>query len=230
MKTFTEWTVLPHDPIEKLAPNLWRVSGTLGTIQRQMTLAKLRDGRVCVINPVALDKAAMTELEAWGDPAIIAIPNGYHRQDAAIWKARYPKATLVAPPRGRKRVAKVVAVDAVTTDVKPDADVRFVAMDGCDSDTLVEVKSGDDVTLVFCDVILNLPKVGGIMGFVLAPTGTVSTPRIQRWLLMRDKRAFSAHMRRLADTPNLKRVLVGHGTPITDDAPGALRQVAEQLA
>jgi hypothetical protein len=33
---FTEWTVLPHRPIEKLADNLWRVSGEMGNVQRQM--------------------------------------------------------------------------------------------------------------------------------------------------------------------------------------------------
>jgi hypothetical protein len=40
-KTFTTWTVLPHQPIEKLTENLWRVSGTMnnGTLQRQMVLA-----------------------------------------------------------------------------------------------------------------------------------------------------------------------------------------------
>ena len=29
MAAFTTWTVFPHKPIEKLAPNLWRVSGSM---------------------------------------------------------------------------------------------------------------------------------------------------------------------------------------------------------
>ena len=39
-KAFTEWTVLPHDPIDKLAHNLWRLS-TGSWLERQ---ADLRGG------------------------------------------------------------------------------------------------------------------------------------------------------------------------------------------
>jgi hypothetical protein len=228
-KIFTEWTVLPHRPIEKLTDNLWRVSGKLGTIQRQMVLARMRDGRVVVNNAIALDQAEMTELEAWGEPAVLIVPNGYHRQDALIWKQRYPKSTVVAPPRGKKRVAKLVPVDVDTTAAPADDTVRVIPMDGCASDTLMEVRSGDDVSLVFCDAVLNVPKLKGMVGFFLAPTGQVSSPRALRWFGIQDKRALASHLERLADTPNLRRLLFGHGAPVTEDAPGALRRVVAQL-
>jgi hypothetical protein len=228
-KVFTEWTVLPHRPIEKLTDNLWRVSGLLGQIQRQMVLARMRDGRVVVNNAIAMDDAAMAELEAWGEPAVLIVPNAYHRQDARIWKQRYPKMTVVAPDKACKRVDKVVAVDVATTAAPADDTVRVVAMDGCASDTLLEVRSGDAVSLVFCDAILNVPKRGGMIGFMLAPTGRVSAPRVMRWIGMQDKRAFAGHLERLADTPNLERLLFGHGKPVTEDAPGALRSVVQQL-
>jgi hypothetical protein len=228
-KAFTEWTVLPHRPIEKLTDNLWRVSGKLGTIQRQMALARMRDGRVVIDNAIALEEPAMAEIEAWGEPAVLIVPNGYHRQDAGIWKQRYPKATVVAPPKGRKRIEKIVKVDVEITAAPGDDTVRVIPMDGCASDTLLEVRSGDAVTLVFCDAVLNVPKVGGMIGFILAPTGRVATPRFQRWIGMQDKRAFAAHLERLAGTPNLTRLLFGHGAPVTDNAPDALRGVAAQL-
>ena len=88
MKVFTEWTVLEHRPIEKVANNLWRVSGLMGSVQRQMTLARMRDGRVVVNNAIALDAASMAELEAWGEPSVLVVPNGFHRQDAALWTQR----------------------------------------------------------------------------------------------------------------------------------------------
>jgi hypothetical protein len=229
-KPFTEWTVLPHEPVEKLAENLWRVSGMLGNIQRQMVLAKRRDGQVVVYNPIALDESEMKELEAWGRPTILVVPNGYHRQDSLIWKKRYPDAKVVAPPRGVKRISKVVPVDATTDAAPSDEDVRFLKMEGADADALLEVRSDGEVSLVFCDTILNLPRQGGPMGFLLGPTGRASTPRIQRWIAIQDRRALSAYLDRLADTPGLTRLLVGHGEPVTDDAPGALRRVAQQLA
>lgn len=67
MKVFTEWTVLPHRPIEKLTDNLWRVSGIVGSIQRQMAVGRLRDGRLMIVNAIALDEPASSpcaDLEA----------------------------------------------------------------------------------------------------------------------------------------------------------------------
>ena len=229
MKNFTEWTVLPHDPIEKLADNLWRVTGKMGTVQRQMVLARMGDGRVVVYNGVALDAPQMKELEAWGKPAVLVVPNGFHRQDAFIWKQRYGDMVVVAPPKGKKRIGTAVAVDAVTGDAPHDAAVKVFDMDGCPSETCLEVRSGDDVTLVFSDVLMNVPKTGGAFGLMLAPTGKLATPRFARWFMIKDKRAFAAHLEKLAATPGLRRVLFGHGAPITDDAPGALRRVAAQL-
>ena len=70
-RAFETWTVLPHQPIEKLTDNLWRVNGRLpkGETQRQMVLARMGDGRVVVHNAIALDAAEMAELEAWGTPS-----------------------------------------------------------------------------------------------------------------------------------------------------------------
>ncbi|NVB81875.1 MAG: hypothetical protein HOV81_26070 [Kofleriaceae bacterium] len=229
MATFTTWTVLPHKPIEKLADNLWRVSGSMGKIQRQMALAKLSDGRVIVHNAVAMGEAEMAELEAWGTPSVIFVPNGFHRQDALIWKQRYPKAQVVAPAGSKKRVAKVVAVDAVSETAPSDASVKLVPLDGMPAESVLEVKSGGETTLVFCDAVLNMPKLGFPMGVFLGPTGTISAPRAMRWTMMKDKKAFASQLEKLAETPGLRRLLFGHGQPITEDAPGALRKVVAQL-
>ncbi|MCE9572971.1 MAG: hypothetical protein K8W52_07430 [Deltaproteobacteria bacterium] len=228
-KPFSTWTVLPHRPIEKLADNLWRVSGMMGQVQRQMVVGRMRDGGLLIDNAIALDDAEMKELEAWGRPTFLVVPNGYHRQDAAIWKARYPQLKVIAPPRGRKRVAKVVPVDLTTDEAPGDETVKVVPIAGSASDTLVQIRSGDDVTLVFCDTILNVPKRTGPVGFMLAPTGRVSVPRAARWMMIQDKRALAAQLEELAALPGLRRVLVGHGAPITADPAGALRSVVEQL-
>ena len=228
-KPFTEWTVLPHDPVEKLADNLWRVSGQMGTVQRQMVLARRKDGGVVVHNAIALEEPAMKELEAWGDPSALVVPNGYHRVDAAIWKQRYPKMKVVAPPKGAKRVSKVVPVDQTTGEAAKDDTVELFEMDGCPTETNLKVTSNGAVTLCFNDALMNIPKAKGMISVLLAPTGEVAAPRMARWFFIKDKRAFAAHLERLAQTPNLTRVLFGHGAPITNDAAGALRKVAAQL-
>lgn len=232
MSNFTTWTVCPHKPIEKLAPNLWRVSGTMPareTQQRQMVLAKLKDGRVIVHNAIALEDKEMAELEAWGQPALIFVPNAYHRQDAAIWKQRYADAKVGTPKGARKRVEAALPVDVVSEEAPQDETVRLIPLDGLPGESVLEVKTEDGVTLVFCDAILNVPKLGFPMSFVLGPTGTVSTPRIVRWMALKDKKAFAAQLEKLADTPRLNRLLFGHGKPITEGASAALLAVVRQL-
>ena len=61
---FRRWTVLPHAPIEVLAPNLWRVEGQMGSYnKRVMVLARLADGRILMHNAIALDEASMARLD-----------------------------------------------------------------------------------------------------------------------------------------------------------------------
>lgn len=228
---FTTWTVLPHTPIEKLSANLWRVSGTMtgGKVQRQMVLARMDDGRVLIHNAIALDDNEMAELEAWGEPSIIFVPNGFHRQDALIWKQRYPNAKVVAPAGSKKRVGKALQVDAVTEDAPSDAHVRLVPIAGMPSESVLEVTSESGVTLTFCDAVMNMPKLGGPIGFFLGPTGKISAPRAMRWVFIKDKKAFAAQLEQLAATPRLERITFGHGKPETDDPAGGLRRVAAQL-
>lgn len=230
-KAFTTWTVLPHDPIERLHDDLWRVTGKMpdGKTQRQMVVARMGSGDLVIHNAIALGDDEMKQLEAWGRPRVLFVPNGFHRQDAAIWKQRYPEVTVAAPAGSRKRIEQVVRVDAVTEDAPGDDRVRLRPIDGVPGEAVLEVNAGGEVTLVFCDAVLNMRKLGGIVGFVLAPTGRVSTPRVMRWLGVKDKPAFAAYLDRLAGTPGLRRLLFGHGEPITDDPAGALRQVAAQL-
>src|SRR5215204_2782611 len=131
-KCFSDWTVLPHDPIEKLATNLWRVSGTMndGKLQRQMVLSRMKDGRVVVHNAIAMNEPQMKELEAWGEPSVLFVPNGFHRQDAAIWKKRYPKMRVIAPEASRKRISKIVPVDAACDGAPADETVKLHPLGG----------------------------------------------------------------------------------------------------
>jgi hypothetical protein len=231
-KAFDTWTVLPHKPIEKLADNLWRVSGTMpsGRTQRQMVLARLRDGRVLVHNAIAMGESEMAELEAWGTPAILFVPNGFHRQDAAIWKQRYPKMTVVAPAGSRKRVEKVVPVEVTSDQTALDDSVSLRPIEGLPAESVLEVRSGDEVSLVLCDALFNLPRMGGVKSVLLGPTGKVAIARVARLFLVKDKRAYASTLERWAAIPNLSRVLVAHGRPIVDNPAAQLRSAAAQIS
>ena len=113
-KPFDKWTVLPHKPLQKLEDNLWMVEGQLEQIRRVMVVARLGDGRLVIWNAIALGEPEMKELEAWGTPAFLIVPNGMHRMDARIWKQRYPSLTVIAPPGARKKIEQVVPSTAPT--------------------------------------------------------------------------------------------------------------------
>ena len=232
-KPYTTWTVLPHRPLEKLEPNLWRVEGDLpgsrGT--RVMTVAKLDTGGLVVHNAVALEDEQMKELDAFGNVEYLLVPNGFHRLDARVFKDRYPAATVLCPASARKKVAQIVPVDGSYDDGPKSGTVRMSHVEGTKQhEGVVEVTSPSGTTVVLNDVINNLPKLGGVVGFMLAPTGRPSVPRVFRWFFVKDRPAFTAGMERLASTPALKRVIVSHGKMLADKPADELRAALTSLS
>jgi hypothetical protein len=214
MKPLDTWKVFPHKPIEKLTSNVWRVEGPIpgadGT--RVMTIAKRADGTLVIHNGIALDDDQMKEVEAFGEPAELIVPNGFHRLDAKIFKDRYPKMKVYCPEGAKKKVAQVVAVDGNYSDARQDDVVKLVHWEGTkDQEGLMTVRSDDGLSVVVNDCINNLPKLGGLFGFLLAPTGRPSVPRIARWMMVKDKPAFRSQVEKLAGDGDLKRVIVSHG-------------------
>ena len=64
----------------------------LGNFPRRMTVVGLGRNRSAVFSAIALDEAAMREVEAVGKPTFLIVPNGHHRLDAAAWKKRLSEA------------------------------------------------------------------------------------------------------------------------------------------
>lgn len=231
-KAFDTWKVFPHRPLEKLEANLWRVEGDLpnGNGTRVMTIARMRDGGLMIHNAIALEEPLMKEIEGFGKPAWLVVPNGFHRLDAGVYKNRYPDLKVAAPAGSRKKAAQVVNVDATFADAASDDDVRLFHLEGTkDSEGIMEVKSEGKTTLVFTDAVNNLPKMGGFFGYILAPTGQPSVPRIARWLMIKDKPTFRSHIEKMADTAALHRVIVAHGRMLSDEPSRTLRTVVSAL-
>jgi len=231
-KAFDTWQVFPHRPLEKLSENLWRIEGDIpgadGT--RVMTIARLGDGRLLIHNAIALEEPLMQEIEAFGTPAAIVVPNGFHRLDSKVFKNRYPNAKVYCPKSATKKVAQVVSVDGSYDDAPHDDQVKLSHLDGTkESEGILEVKSSDGATIVFNDAICNLPKLSGIVGFFLGPTGMASVPRFAKFLVVKDKNAFRSHLERLAKTDKLSRLVVSHGALISNAPAETLVGVAAAM-
>lgn len=231
------WKVLPHRPIEKLDARIWRVEGDLAgmPLKRVMTVARRADGGLVVHNAVALDDASMKEIEGWGDVRFIVVPNGYHRLDARVFKERYPKAQVLCPRGARAKVEEVVAVDGAYEDFPSDEHVSFVTLEGTKvSEGVMIVRDASGTSLVFNDALFNMPHLSGFTGFVFRyltqSSGGPRVSRVARWFVVKDMKAFAAHLARLADTPGLARIVVSHHETIVNEPATVLRDVARSLA
>jgi hypothetical protein len=233
-KAFDTWNVLPHGPVTELAENLRAVEGALPgmPLKRRMSVVLLADGRLVIHNPVALEEVEMAKLEAWGKPAYLVVPNGYHRLDSANFKRRYPDAKVVCPRGARQKVEEVVPVDLTYDEVPADDAGSFEHLDGVNErEGVLSVRSSDGVTLIFNDVLFNIPSLPGFSGFVMKLIGSTGGPRVTlvgRLLVVKDKAALRAHLERLA-VPAVRRLIPGHGDLIEERAPEVLREVAGGL-
>jgi hypothetical protein len=225
------WTVLPHTPIEELAPNLWRVEGRMGARnKRVMILIRLGDGRIIMHNAIALDSASMARIDAWGTVAAILVPNSFHRQDARIMQEHYPNAKVYAPPAAVRAASKATPCAGTYADVPRDDTVTVRDIDGMGGrEGVLLVRSPDGVSAVFCDTVLNVPKLPGFFGILLYPTGTLSVPRVTKLVLARNRKALRADLERIAAEPGLARVIPGHGAVVAADAAHRLREAAARL-
>lgn len=229
------WNVLKHGPLETLADNVWRVEGALPkmALRRQMIVIRLNDGSLVIHSAIAVDEETRAGLEALGQPSILVVPSAFHRLDAPAFKARYPNIEVVCPAGARSKVEEAVAVDRTYAQVEPTDTLSFEHLDGlADAEGVLTVRSEDGVTLVFNDALFNHPHVGGFGGLILRLLGSSGGPKVTRvakTFIVKDRRAYADHLRRLADTPNLMRVIPGHGEVISDDPARVLRNVADQL-
>lgn len=230
------WKVLPHRPIEQLDDRVWRIEGDLPDmpLKRVMTVVKTGAGALVVHNAVALDDAAMKEIDAWGPVETLLVPNGYHRLDAKVFHERYPKARVLCPAGARKKVEEVVPVSGSYDDFAADEAVTLETLDGTASaEGAVVARGAKGTTLILNDSLFNMPHVPGFTGWVLKNvTGSTGGPRVSRiakMFIVKRKKEFAAHLERLAALPGLARIVVSHHETISDDPAGVLRSVAAGL-
>ncbi len=230
------WIEASHGPLTALAEGLWHVDATLDMIPigRRMVVARAADGSLAVHSAVCCDPATMTAIDALGPVRWIVVPSGHHRMDAPPWKARYPDARVVAMAASQVRVAQVVAVDGDYGLLPAGGALSWQALDGVPAEAVLLHRGPDGaVTVVFNDAFMNLPdRIPGFRGFIVKLIGSTGGPKVTRtacWFIVKDRAAYAAHLRRLAELPGLARLVPGHGAVVTDDAAGTLRRVADRL-
>jgi len=234
---FKTWTVLPHGRLMPLTDDILTVLGEIhmpiGDFPRRMTVVRLHDHRLVIFSAVALDEPQMRELEAFGRPSFLIVPNAIHRQDACIFKQRYPDIEVVAPRGALLKVEEVVAVDATEVDFR-DPHVRLVEVAGTQSNEFaLEVTRPEESSLILNDLVANIHGEHGFTGWLLrlmkfaGDEPHIPGP-VQR-KLVEDKAALVGQLMAWSHLPSLRRIVVSHGDVIEDDPPEALRRLAASL-
>jgi hypothetical protein len=230
-KWHTEWKVLSHHPPRQLEDNLMVADAPVPgmPLERRMTVIRLRDGRLVIHSAIALEDEAMGRLEAWGTPAFLVVPNHYHRLDALSYKQRYPALAVIADAKGRQKIERALPVDGGLELLPAGLELHGEALDGCKvGEMAFIVTHGAGKTLLLNDAMFNTPHQRGFGGLVmrlLGSTGPLKVSRIMRWFGVADTRAFIAHLRRLADTEGLTRLVMSHGVILEgDDVASRMRR------
>jgi len=236
-KASGEWKVRAHGPLVTLADNLLWAEGSVPgmSLKRTMVVVRLNDGRLLIHNGIALDAAQMVELERFGTPAFLVVPNSAHRLDAPAYKQRYPSLRVFTPKGSRKQVEEVVAVDGAYEDFPSCDEVRLETLHGVkDAEGALIVHSSDGVTIVLNDCMFNMDRKRDPLGFLFTTLmGSAPGPRVSRLaklVFIKDKKALRADFERYAELPNLVRVIVAHEKVASGaDARASLLQAASYL-
>ena len=233
----SDWPVLPHDPVQELSENLWRVEGALPhfSMRRVMSVVRLQNGELVIHSAIAMDEAGMQRLEAWGKPSILLIPHGRHRMDAPAYKRRYPALRVFAPPAVLKKAREVVNVDGTFADAPLDPSLSLELLDGTgEAEAAMIVRSNDGVSIVLTEVVFDLEPARSALGRAAIQLtgfgpGPCVTP-VVKFELVKDKAQLRQHLTRLAAVPELVRLIVGHSRmSVGAAARAALRQAAASI-
>jgi hypothetical protein len=224
-------TIYPYTPLKSLAANLWQVEGTLPVgLPRNMTVYRLPDGRLLLYSVVAMHAADLEALEKLGRPAIMVMPHDRHQMDAPFYKRRYPDLRILAPePRHPRRVP----VDADLGELAALGIGAYVLPGTTYHEVVLELPVEGGVALCATELLGNLAGLPGLMGLALKllgpPGGGLGVARAVRWREVSDRKRVQAWLSALGERPELRMVLVGHGSPVTHDPRASLRRAAAQV-
>ena len=192
----------------------------------RMTVVRLGDGTLWVHSPIAIDDTLKAEVDALGQVAHIVAPSLFHHVHAGSAADRYPDAKLhLAPGLNKKRPdLKAGAVLSAESDPTWRGEVEALPIEGTmlGETAFIHHPSG---TLVCSDLIENFETSDDLLTrMYLKLSGVHGKPGLSRALRLafRDKKASRRSIDAILERP-FTRVSVGHGDPLLEGGPEALR-------
>ena len=127
-----------------------------------------------------------------------------------------------------------MAVDGAFEDLPADPDLLVTSADGFKTgEGLLLVRSGERVSLVVADLVLDVPNGPGLRGLAFRLLGLTGDgprlPTLVKWRVVGDRAALRAHLERLAATPGLARIVTSHGAIVEARPAEVLREIAARV-
>lgn len=228
------WTVLPHSRLQKMEDNLWAVENNVpGTsIGRRMCIVKRTDGSLLFYHAIPLDEATLAEVRAWGTPRYLVLGHDQHTLDAHAFAEKLGL-KVYGPKKSEEKLRTKVSLEGTLEDIPDDPSMDIVSVPGTkhgEAAIIVRSAGGARVSILISDVIQNNPREK--LAFIFRLLGFAGGPKVVpvfRMLFLKDKAAVKETFLQWAAIPNLKRLVVFHGTVVENDASGALRAIAARL-
>jgi hypothetical protein len=219
--------------LESFGPDIWIADGPVVSAiagfhyPTRMAVIRLKDGTLVIWSPVTPSPELFDAIDALGTVGHILAPNALHHLALPDWHLRYPTALIhPAPGLAEKRTDLAFSSDL--------GDAPHLAWAGEIDQVVVPNSIADEVvffhkasgTVIFTDLLQNMPRGWyngwrSIVARLDLMTGT--TPRVPRKFRMALRARKAAEpISRVLDWP-AERVLMAHGTPVTNDAQSYLR-------
>jgi len=213
---FAEGIWLASEPVRILG---MRLTGT-------MTVLRLGDGSLLVYSPITMTPERRAAVQAIGPVAHLYSPNLYHHLRIGEWAAAFPSARLHAPA-GLLGKRPDLRIDRVHT-AAPEPAFRDIVdelhIDGFRLEESVLVYRPAQ-TLLVADLVHNVGRpqdswskfYARSMGFY----DRVALSRMIRWTAFSHRAAARRSLDDLLALP-FDRLIVGHGSPLTEGAKEAV--------
>jgi hypothetical protein len=220
-----------HDaPLTPVAEGVWtaiapvRILGT--RLNSTMTVLRLREERLLIHSPVELTPERRAAVEALGTVELLYAPNLFHHVRVGEWAEAFPTARVRAP-HGLEKKRPELRIDSrhgEETEAAFVGVVDEVCVEGCRLRESV-IFHRPSRTLVVADLVHNIGRDHrGWTKLYTRMTGfydRIALSRAIRWTAFSDRNAARKSLDEILSLP-FKRIVVGHGTPVSEHAPEAL--------
>lgn len=221
--------------LQSFGPGIWIVDGPVVNgmagfhYPTRMAVIRLTSGGLVVWSPTGLTDALRDEIGELGPVRHIIAPNILHHMSLPDWHAAFPEAQVHGLPGIEEKRPDVRFSSTLNDTAHPDwaAEIDQVIVPNSIADEAVFFHR-DSGTVIFTDLLQNLPSgwfTGwrGLVARMDLMTGDLArVPRKFR-MALRPKDIVRKRIAQIQEWPT-ERVLMAHGTPVTERSETFLKQ------